>query len=151
MRPWSAALIATAGIMLVGCQTCREPFRWGVNGHPYAQEGYRDVPVHTQLDLIAELGACWYRCDCSQSAIETNPSPYDALVKQAAAHGIQILPVIFPSARRSEALSLDQIRRASFKFARSLAQRYKKIRYWELDNELDNWAMVRKGETLRTG
>ena len=30
-----------------------EPFHWGVNGHPTAQEGYRQVPIATQLDLVA--------------------------------------------------------------------------------------------------
>ena len=35
--------------------TATEPFRWGINGHPVSQEGYFQVPIARQLDLVREL------------------------------------------------------------------------------------------------
>ena len=31
-------------------------FAWGINGHPVSQEGYFQVPIAKQLDLVRELG-----------------------------------------------------------------------------------------------
>lgn len=129
-----------------------DDFRWGVNGHPYVQEGYRDVPVADQLDLVAELGADWYRCDWYQGRLEKSPESFDALVDEAERRGLRILPVIFPSTGSRSDATPERIRAESAKFARALVSRYRgRIAYWELDNELDLVAMVRRGETCRDG
>ena len=36
-------------------------FIWGVCGHPAGS--YRAVPIETQIALLKELGATWYRID----------------------------------------------------------------------------------------
>jgi hypothetical protein len=127
-------------------------FHWGVNGHPNVQEGYRQVPLTTQLDLVARLGAGWYRCDVYQGSAEKDPNAFDMLVAEATRRGIRILPVIFPSASCRDAVPPDRIRQGAFEFARSMAARCRgRITHWELDNELDLFAMVRKGEKCRTG
>jgi hypothetical protein len=127
-------------------------FRWGVNGHPGAQEGYRQVPIAAQLDLIVELGAKWYRCDWSEGTFRASPAVYDTLVDEAARRGVRILPVIFPDTSCRSERPPAQIRAESERFARALVGRYRgRITHWELDNELDNWALVRKGEKCPDG
>jgi hypothetical protein len=127
-------------------------FQWGVNGHPNVQEGYRDVPVDVQLDLAAQMGARWYRCDWDQGRLEKEPAVYDELVAKAARRGIRILPVIFPSISCRSDAPPEQIRAAAAAFAKALAERYRgRITHWELDNELDGLAMIRKGEKDRKG
>jgi len=127
-------------------------FHWGVNGHPNVQEGYCEVPIETQLDLAVQLGARWYRCDWDQARLERQPGVYDRLVAEAARRGIRILPIILPSTSCRSEVTLEEIRAASFEFARGLAEHYRgKITHWELDNELDGLTMVRKGETCRDG
>ena len=131
---------------------CGGEFHWGVNGHPGAQEGYRQVPIAAQLDLVVELGAKWYRCDWSEGAFRAAPSAYDALVDEAARRGIRLLPVIFPDTSCRSERPLAESRAAAERFARALAARYRgRVSHWELDNELDNWAMVRKGEKCPDG
>jgi hypothetical protein len=46
-------------VVFVATASCAqgEGLRWGVNGHPGAQEGYRQVPIAARLDLVVELGA----------------------------------------------------------------------------------------------
>jgi hypothetical protein len=127
-------------------------FHWGVNGHPGAQEGYRQVPIIAQLDLIVELGAKWYRCDWSEGAFCANPAVYDTLVDEATRRGVCLLPVIFPDTSCRSDRPLAEIRAGAEKFARALVGRYRgRISHWELDNELDNWAMVHKGEKCPNG
>ena len=128
------------------------PFPWGVSGHPHVQEGYRDVPVTTQLDLVAELGMGWYRCDWPQSLLEQRPEALDELVSEAARRGLHILPVMFPTTSCRADAPPEEVRAAAFAFARALAQRYRgRLTHYELDNELDVFAMVRKGETTPGG
>ena len=147
------------GIMLVLAVAClnthagvKERFVFGVNGHPGVQDGYKQVPVETQLDLVNELGANWYRCDWYQTRLEKDPEFYDRLVGRAAERGIHVLPVIFPAMSCRTNQTPEQIREASFSFAKGLASRFgNRITHWELDNELDARLLVRKGEITRTG
>ncbi len=66
---------------------------------------------------------------------------------------MRLLPILFadPGAR-SERATPEQIRKAAFTFAKQVASRYKgRITHWELNNELDAYAMIRKGERIRSG
>lgn len=138
--------------VLAVCCASAEDFHWGVNGHPFQQEGYRAVPLAEQLALLTDLGVGWYRNDWSQARFEAAPDTYDAFIEAAARKGIHILPVIFPSLGSSGDAAPEAIRAASRAFARTVASRYKgKITHWELANERDNLAMIRKGERDRNG
>ena len=137
-----AAQIGTAGT-----------FQWGVNGHSFSQEAYWQVPVATQLELVSELGATWYRFDLSFEGFVSNTERMDGLLSAAEQRKLRLLPVLCadPSPRAEEATT-EQIRKAAFTFARQVASRYKgRITHWELDNELDAYAMIRKGERCRSG
>jgi hypothetical protein len=130
----------------------REPFRWGVNGHPVSQVGYFQVPIATQLDLVKELGAGWYRTDWGPDAFHNQAARFDELVAEAARRKIHLLPVLFAPNGRSRDATPEQIRAAAFAFARAAVSRYKgQITHWELSNEIDNYAMIHKGEKARDG
>ena len=130
-----------------------DSFQWGVNGHCFSQEAYWQVPVATQLDLVAELGATWYRFDLSSGGFLGNTERMDRLLSGAEQRKLRLLPVLFSDAGlRDEKATAEQIRKAAFTFAQQVAGRYKgRITHWELNNELDAYAMIRKGERTRGG
>lgn len=130
-----------------------EPFHWGVNGHPVSQEGYWQVPLVTQLDLTQELGAGWYRLDVTFSAFQASTTRLDELLAEAEKRGVKLLPVLVPDGDFFEgATSVDQVRRSSADFGQAITSRYKgRITHWELGNEMDSYAMIKKGEPTRSG
>ena len=127
--------------------------QWGVNGHPLSQAAYYDVPIATQLDLVFELGARWYRVDLEANSFRAQTARFDELVAAAAARGIRVLPVLLPSPGcQDPEAAPERIREASYQFASSVASRYRgRITHWELGNETDVVAMIRRGETTRGG
>lgn len=78
-----------------------ESFRWGVNGHCFSQEAYWHVPIATQLDLVSELGATWYRFDLSFDGFVSNTERMDGLLSGAEHRKLRLLPDLFaePGAR----------------------------------------------------
>ena len=81
-----------------------------------------------------------------------NVERMDGLLSGAEQRKLRLLPVLFadPGARDEKATA-EQIRQAAFTFARQAASRYKgRITHWELNNELDAYAMIRKGEEPAT-
>lgn len=149
----SLLLLAFCTSVGVSMSAPTRPMQYGVTGHPFVQEGYQEVPITAQLDLAADLGVKWYRTDWNQEVVTKNPAEYDKLISEAKRRGITILPILFPPVScRSESASVEEIRESSFNYAKTLAARYKgKITYWELDNELDNFCMIHKGEIDRNG
>jgi hypothetical protein len=131
--------------------TASQSFFWGVNGHPFTQEAYFNLPIVTQLDLISELGANGYRFDLPQSA-ENKTDRIQQLIVQANRRSIKLFPILFPIIRAPDSnVSPAQIRAASFLFAKNIVSRYRKeIHYWELDNELETYAAIKKGEKTRS-
>lgn len=134
-------------------QEANQSFFWGVNGHPLKQEGYIQVSLETQINLVSRLGMGWYRVDLPQSETERNLTRLDTLVAMASRRKIRILGVLFSSpGGYSEDVTPTQVRQAAFEYGRAMASRYAtKITHWELANELDVFAMIRKGERMRTG
>jgi hypothetical protein len=107
----------------------------------------------TQLDLVSELGAGWYRVDLGSDAFLAETARFDKLLSEAERRGIGLLPILVPMPGcRSQEATPAQVREAAFAFASTMAERYRgRITHWELDNELDIVAMIRKGETTRRG
>jgi hypothetical protein len=128
-------------------------FQWGVNGHPLSQSAYFDVPLATQVELVAATGAGWYRVDLSTNDFAASTARFDELLADAEKKGIQLLPVLISSAGdRSATAAPESIRAEAFAFARRVAGRYRgRITHWELGNELDAYALVRKGDRTRKG
>jgi hypothetical protein len=128
-------------------------FQWGINGHPVSQEAYYHVPITTQLDLVLESGAGWYRMDLGAKTFQSDTARFDELVSESVKRKIRLLPVLLSSPDgRSPDAKPEQIRTAAFTFAKTVVSRYKgRITHWELSNELDGHAMIRKGEKTRSG
>ncbi len=145
-----AAALATLGLTWA---TAGEPFHWGINGHPVSQEAYWHVPLATQLDLVAETGAGWYRFDVSTQGFAGNTARLDELLAGAEQRHLRLLPVLFSSpGTHSKTASPEQIRTNAAAFAQAIVSRYRgRITHWELSNELDAHAMIHKGETTRSG
>jgi len=128
------------------------PFAWGVNGHPVTQEGYRQIPAEEQFSLLAAAGCRWYRCDWPEEVFRRSPKLLDDLVRGAARRGIRILPVLFPSPGARSDASPGSIREGARRYGRDVAARFRgRITHYELDNELDVVAMIRRGERDRNG
>ena len=146
-------LTVCAALAFCGQARAAEPFHWGVNGHPVSQEAYFHVPLTNQLDLVAELGAGWYRFDVGAKDFAGNTARLDELADGAARRKLRLLPVLFASpGGRSAHAAPEQIRAAAFEFAKAIVARYKdRVTHWELSNELDGHAMLRKGEKARSG
>jgi hypothetical protein len=125
----------------------------GVNGHPFQQEAYRDIPIATQLEWVQRLGADWYRSDWDgRAATPEGLEQLDILVTEAKRRGVRILPILFPPVNLREVRDEDKIYRVAFDYARTVVSHFREeIRFWELHNELDGFAMIRKGERMSTG
>jgi hypothetical protein len=152
MNKLRTCVLALAAFGFVTAQGA-EPFHWGVNGHAMNQAAYIDVPVATQLDLVVDLGAGWYRCDISAADFQGNTARFDELLIEAERRKLRLLPVLMPSAEFwNGQATLEQIRGTTSEFAKAIASRYRgRISHWELANELDDYALIRKGETTRGG
>jgi hypothetical protein len=124
----------------------------GVTGHPFVQEGYKDISIEEQLAKVQELGIKWYRTDWYGWAADNARMPMvKEFIRQAESRGISVLPVIISPADLSKE-RMEDIYKKSFEFAQALAKAYgDSIRVWELGNELDNFAIVRKGEITVDG
>lgn len=131
----------------------KEPFIFGVNGHPTNQESYKQVKVGTttegvplleQLDYIKNMGMTSYRVDVGVPSAQ-----FDTLVSEAKKRDIFILPVIFPPVNLDNEPDLAKIEKISYDYALNFAEKYKNdIPVWELQNEMDNYTQLRKGDMV---
>src|ERR1039458_2461414 len=80
LQSFSLSAFVLLGLLVPMTATAGEPQHWGVNGHPLNQAAYLDVSLEAQLDLVAELGASWYRCDVDAPVFQGDPARFDALV-----------------------------------------------------------------------
>jgi len=138
---------------LLSYSSAAESFAWGVNGHPVSQEGYWHVPLEEQLDLVRELKVGWYRIDVSAASFQANTARLDELLAAANKRQLKLLPVLVPgNDLQDDKVPVVKLREAAAAFGQAIVTRYKDhITHWELGNELDGYAMIRKGETTRSG
>jgi hypothetical protein len=128
-----------------------EKFAWGVNGHPLSQSGYFDIALSRQADLVAELGAGWYRVDLGEGAFAAGTARFDELLTIAEGRRLRLLPVLLPAGADPKAPP-EAVRAAAAAYGRLVAGRYKgRISHWELGNELDAVALLHRGDTTRAG
>jgi hypothetical protein len=113
----------------------------GVNGHPMTQPPYSNINgigFDQQLTLVQNLGAKWYRFDVS-----TQPdfATLDLLIKAAQAHGVRLLPILFPGVDKAHDDPATAYRK-SYDRALSFVNHYKNVFHvYELSNELDNFSI----------
>ena len=124
----------------------KDPFIWGVNGHPFT--AYPGVPFGDQLALLRELGATSYRVNVSSL---DHAAPLRTLVEDARARGVEILPVLTPPLDMEKEEAIDLYRKARA-FASYFVSRFKDdIAVWELGNELENFAIIQQCEMQDDG
>lgn len=140
--------------MLLSESLFAEPLYWGVTGHPLTQIGYINVPISTQLDLLTDLGVSWYRFDVPSNTLTNmdSLSRFDHLVNESMRRKIRLLPILFSAFSQDKNASAERVQIEAFTYAKKIVSRYKgKVTHWELNNELENYAMIKNGETLRSG
>jgi hypothetical protein len=146
-RTTTALLLGSLAFLLSSTYATARPakkttFAWGVCGHPDPDSGYSDISIEKQLDLVAGLGATWYRVDWDQHAYDSNPGFFERLVRAARKRHIQILPILYPINRYASPATDDQVRQGSFEFAKRVAAHFgKALPIYELDNELDGYSI----------
>ena len=140
------------GFSIFSLRAAGDGVRWGVNGHPLTQVGYFDVPLAAQVALVGQLGAGWYRVDLGAGDFAADTARFDELLTDAEKAGVQLLPVLSSSPGGRSAATPAEIHEAALAFGRAVAGRYRgRITHWELGNELDAAALVRKGDATRDG
>jgi len=114
----------------------------GVNGHPMTQPVYSEaggVSYDEQLTQVQNLGAKWYRFDVGTAP---DAAKLNSLIQKAQAHGIQLLPVLFPPVDRAHDDPATAYRK-SYDGALSFAKQYKNaFNVYELSNELDIYSLA---------
>lgn len=146
-------LIVQISIMMLPANANSQSMEFGLNGHPFAQIVYKNISIQKQLDLVKESGAKWYRVDCYGASIEPQQmSKIKELVYEAKKRGLKILPCIFPPLNISKEDDLDKIYKISYEFSKKIVSELKyDVHVWELHNELDNIAIVKKDELSYLG
>jgi len=129
-----------------------EALIWGVNGHPMNQASYFTMPLARQLEHVTALGAGWYRFGVSFHDLRANANRLDELVREANQRGVRLLPVLLSDLIWEESSAPERIFEEAREFGAQMASRYSgQITHWELDNELDIYALVQKGEAMPSG
>jgi hypothetical protein len=127
---------------------------WGVNGH--AVWYYPGATLDQQMSMVRDLGMTYYRVDVHPNGVaadDLNVANNLALVVAAAKrHGVSILVTITPKVGEIDNETEASYYKKSYNAARSLVLRFKNdVHVWELDNEVERYAMVRPCETLDNG
>jgi hypothetical protein len=120
---------------------------WGANGHPIT--AYPGIRISQQLDYLQDLGMRSYRVNISNTG---KAGELAALVKEAKARGIEVLPVITPGDADLDKDSPKELYDKAYKLAVALGSRFKDdIRVWELGNEMENYAIIQPCEKRDDG
>lgn len=156
-----AALVVALVVSAIGASVAvaapRDVSPFGLNSHMLW--GYSHTEIDRELDSLQAAGASWLRIDVSWRGIETADNVYDAgvlgnldyVVTQAAAHGIQVAPVVLAVpdwANGGAGTWTPPTDDADFgDFMKYMSARYAgRITYWELGNEVNEsgfWATGR--------
>ena len=140
-------LTATLACLLGMTVTASADILWGVNGHPI--NSYPGVEIARQLDYLKDLGMKSYRVNISDTS---GASKLAVVVEEAKARGIEVLPVITPGNIDLKADSTEDLYVKARKLAIALGSQFKKdIRVWELGNEMENHAIIKRCEMRDDG
>jgi hypothetical protein len=147
-RSFKISLLAAIGLLAGSlCASAEEPrFVWGINGHPLVS--YPGISIEEQLDAVRDLGMSSYRVDVQG---EHKMDALAELVREGKKRGIEILPVVTPIFDLDKETP-EALRKKSYDLAFALVSRFKgDIKVWELGNELDNYAILKRCERSEDG
>jgi hypothetical protein len=140
-------MVLGATCVLITTSLAQADITWGVNGHPIAS--YPGFPIYRQLDFVRDLGMKSYRIDISS---EESVDTLSSLVEEGKKRGITILPVMTPGDTNLEKDTAEQLYSKARKLAVALGSRFKEeIRVWELGNEMENYAIIKRCEMRDDG
>jgi hypothetical protein len=115
-----------------------------MNGKSPEQEAYNLFTPEEQMRVLQEMGVDWYRVSWSD---QTTPEQMDHVLAAAAAAKINILPVLTPEVDLTVDRPLADYESEAEQFARKWVGRYAdRLSIWELANELDDPAILRRGD-----
>ena len=147
-RHFTLALLAVVALFAAPLSASAEQTKliWGVNGHPIVS--YPGVPIEVQLDALRDLGLTSYRVDVP------GMEKVDALaelVREGKKRGIDILPVVTPGFDLDKETP-ESLHKKAYDLGFALISRFKgDIAVWELGNELDNYAVLKRCESGDNG
>jgi hypothetical protein len=139
-----SSLFVPVARVAAGTTDAKPGFLWGANGHPFVS--YPGVTFEQQLDFLADLGMRSYRVDVTSL---DHANALARLVELARPRGIDILPILIPPNNLED--PADKLYAQSREFARLFVGRFKSIRVWELNNELENYAIIKACEMQDDG
>lgn len=126
--------------------TLSRDFVWGANGHPF--NAYPDISMEQQLDLLVQAGLKQYRVNL---AGDDSIDRLDTLLSLAAARGVTVLPIMFHQGSLQDDTA-ESIYARSRAAAEIIARRFAgRVKVWELDNELENYAIIQPCEMRDDG
>jgi len=117
----------------------KTPLIVGVNGHPFNQSDYQNLPIDEQLSLIKELNLNSYRIDINpfSNGEVRDRLKFFELVQKATKNGIKLLPMIYLTGFDFQ-LSNDECFRRGFNLGFGFGSKYGKyFEHYELGNELE--------------
>jgi len=113
----------------------------GINGHPFVQASYKPgtgLSLDDQINLVKGLNAKWYRVPLNN---------LDQTLSVARLQGIKLLPVIMKAPTVLDTDSNDVVYQKCYDYALQTVTKYKNdIKVWEITNELDIVALLKKGD-----
>ena len=147
-RHFTLALLAVVALFAAPLSASAEETKliWGVNGHPIVS--YPGVPIKFQLDALRDLGLTSYRVDVpGMEKVDALPE----LVREGKKRGIDILPVVTPGFDLDKETP-EALHKKAYDLGFALISRFKgDIQVWELGNELDNYAVLKRCEARDNG
>jgi len=124
----------------------KEPFVFGVNGHPFTQHDYRSLTWAKQMDLLGKLGVDYYRVDVplDGSGRVKNSVQFMQFLRLAEDTRVKLMPILKPIYENGKD-SLT-VYRQNVELGRNYAKVYGKLfDVIEVGNELELHIMKRNG------
>ncbi len=123
-------------------------FVLGLNGHALTQPVDTDISLDEQIALLKKAHAVIYR---TPLPAKPNWERFSHLVDVLAQNQIALLPVLLPHLDYKTATP-DTVEKEAHDYALACAQHgLGRVGYWELGNELDTFALHKKGDSLPDG
>lgn len=122
----------------------------GIGGHTFTQAAYNDIPADNQLELLKELNVRVYRFDIGSNTLFLGK--WIDFAHELKKNNIEPLALLVPPGKRNPKADLNEVESSAREYAFNVARKMKDcVQYWDIDNELDGWAILHKGDMMADG